>query len=86
MKLLGNSKKDADKDKDGENVPKLQSVEFVLVHCNLVNNSYQKASKVSFIFVPNKQFGQLTAISLHSLTLLKITSAEFQSVELWFTD
>ena len=55
MKLLGSSKKDVDKDKDGEDVPKLESVEVVLLHCNLVNNSYQQASKVLFTFVPNKR-------------------------------
>ena len=54
MKLLGVVKKDVDKDKDGEDVPKVESVEVILVHCNLVNNIYQKASKVLFIFVPNK--------------------------------
>ena len=57
MKLLGSSKKDVDEDKDGEDLPKLESVEVVLVHCILVNNSYQKVSKVLFSFVPNKQFG-----------------------------
>ena len=40
MKLLGSAKKDVDKDKDGENIPKLESVEAVLVHCNLVKNDY----------------------------------------------
>ena len=40
MELLGSTKKDVDKDKDGETVPKLVSVEVVLVHCNLVNNNY----------------------------------------------
>ena len=39
MKLLGSAKKDVDKDKDGEDVPKLESVEVVLAHCNLVSNS-----------------------------------------------
>ena len=39
MKLLGSTKKDIDKDKN-EDVPKLESVEVVLVHCNLVNNNY----------------------------------------------
>ena len=38
IKLLGNTKKDVDKDKDGENVQKLEHVEVVLVHCNLVKN------------------------------------------------
>ena len=32
MKLLGSIKKDADNDKDGEDPPKLESVEVVLVH------------------------------------------------------
>ena len=59
MKLLGSTKKDVDSDKNSENVPKLESVEVVLVHCNLVKNDYQHTSKVLFSFVPNKQFGQL---------------------------
>ena len=58
MILLESTKKDADKDKDGENVPKLESVEVVLVHCNLVKKDYQHMSKVLFTFVLNKQFGQ----------------------------
>ena len=53
MKLLGSGKKDVDKDEDGENVPKLESVEVVLVHCNLVKNDYQHTSKILFTFVPN---------------------------------
>ena len=32
MKLLGSTKKD--EDKDGEDLPKLESVEVILVHCN----------------------------------------------------
>ena len=63
-----------------------KSVEVVLVLCKLVNNSYQQESKVLLTFVPNKQFGQLIIISPHSLTMLKTTSAEFQSIQLWFTD
>ena len=86
MKLLGSAKKDVDKNKDGEDVPKLESVEFVLVHCNIVNNTYQKASKVIFTFVPSEQFGQLITISPHLLTMLKTNIAEFQLIELWFTD
>ena len=56
------------------------------MHCNLINNSYQKVSKVLFTFVPNKQFGQLITISLHLLTMLKTINAGFQSIQLWFTD
>ena len=56
IKLLGSTKNVVDKDKNSENVPKLESVEVVLVHCNLVKNDYQHASKVLFSFVPNKQY------------------------------
>ena len=54
MILWGSIKKDVEKGRDGEDVPKLEPVEFFLVHCNLVNNSYQQASKVLFSFLPNK--------------------------------
>ena len=46
MQLLGSSKKDVDQNKDGKNVPKLETVEVVLVHCDLVNNNYKQTSKV----------------------------------------
>ena len=39
-KLLGSTNKVVDKDKNGENVPKLDIVEVVLVHCNLVKHDY----------------------------------------------
>ena len=86
MKLLRSTKQDVDKDKDEEDVPKLESIKVALVDYNIVNNSYQQASKVLFTFVPNKQFGQLITISPHLLTMLKTTNAEFQSIQLWFTD
>ena len=86
MSLLGSTKKDVDKDKDGENVAKLESVEFVIVHCNSVRNDYQHTSKVLFTFVPNKQFGQLMNILPHSLTMVSTVNTEFSSVEVWFTD
>ena len=85
MKLLGSTKKDVDKDKNNENVPKLESVEVVLVHCNLVKND-QHTSNVLLSFVPNKQFGQLINISPHSLTMMNIVNTEFSFVEVWFTD
>ena len=67
-------------------MPKLKSVEFVLVHCNLVKNDYQHTSNVLFTFVPNKQFRELINISPHSLTMMNAVNTEFSSVEIWFTD
>ena len=86
MQLLGSSKKDTDQNKDGEIVPKLETVKVVLVHCNLVNSNYQQASKVSFTFVPNKQFGQLITITPHSPIMLKTVNTEFSFIKIWFTD
>ena len=77
MKLLGSTKKDVDQDKDGEHVPKLESVEVVSVNCNLVNNNYQQASKLLLTFLPNKQFRQLINIAQHSLIMLNTTKTEF---------
>ena len=86
MQLLGSSKKVIDKNKDGEIVPRLETVEVVLVHCNLVNNNYQQASKVLFTFVQNKQLGQSITITPHSPTMVKTTNAEFSFIEICFTD
>ena len=86
MKLFGITKKDVDQDKDGVNVLKLESVEDVLVHCNLVNNSYQQISKVLFTFVINKQFGLVINIAPHLLTILNATNIEFSFAEVWFID
>ena len=86
MKLSGSAKKDVGKDMDCKNVPKLESVELVLVHCNLLKNDYQHTSKVLFTFVPNKQFGQLIIVSLHSLIMINTVNTEFSFLEVWFTD
>ena len=79
-------KKDVDKNKDGKNVPKLESVEVLFVHCNLVKKDYQHTPKDLFTFVPNKQFGQLMNISPYSLTMMNTVNTEFSSVEVWFAD
>ena len=86
IKLLGSTKDIIDSDKNSENVPRLRNIEVVLVHCNLVNNSYQEASRILFTFVPNKQYGQLISISPHSLNFLKTMNTEFPEIDIWFTD
>ena len=86
MKLFGSTKKDVDAHKNWEIEPKLEFVEVVLVHCNLVKNNYQHSSKVLFSFVPNKQFGQLINISPNTLTMMNTVNTEFSHIEVWFTD
>ena len=63
MKLLGNTKSKITKDEIGENVRLLEITEVVFIQCNLVSNDYQQDSRVLYIFVPNKSFGQFLDIS-----------------------
>ena len=86
MKLLGSTESKITKDKNGENVPYLEIVELVLVHCNLVNNDYQQDSRILYTFVPNKTFGSLLEISPTNQVFLKTFNSEFQEVKVWFTD
>ena len=86
MKLLGSTKSKITKGKNGENVPHLEIVELVLVHCNLVNNDYQQDSRILYTFVPNKSFGSLLEISPTNQVFLKTFNSEFQEVKVWFTD
>ena len=86
MKLFGSTKNIIDSDKNSENVPRLENVEVVLVHCNLVNNSYQQHSRVLSTFRPTKQYGKLISISPHSLVFLKTMKPEFSEIDVWFTD
>ena len=86
MKLLGSTESKITKDKNGENVPHLEVVELVLVHCNLANNDYQQDSRILFTYVPNKSFGSLLEISPTNHVFLKTFNSEFQEVKVWFTD
>ena len=63
LKLLGSSENKITKDENGENVPHLEIMEVVLVHCNIVNNDYEQDLRVLYTFLPNKPFGSLLRIS-----------------------
>ena len=76
-KLLGSTNSKRTKDKNGENVPRLEIAEVVLLFCNIVNNAYQQDSRVLYTFVPNKSFGQLIDISPKNFMFLKTFVSEF---------
>ena len=91
MKLLGSTKSKITKNKNGENVPpleitKVEITKVVLIHCNVVNVSYQWNSRVLYTFVPNKSFGQLLNVSPENFIFLKIFDSEFSHRDVWFTD
>ena len=86
MNLLGSAESKITKDKNGENVPHLEVVELVLIHCNLVNNDYQQDSRIFFTFITNKAVGSLLEISPTNHVSLKTFKSEFQEIKIWFTD
>ena len=86
MKLLRSTKRKITKDKNVENIPYLEITEVVLIHCNIVNNTYQQNPRVSYAFVPNSSFGQLLDISPETFIFLKTFDSEFLYIEVWFTD
>ena len=45
MKLLGSTDSKMSKDKNGENVPHLETIEVALVHYNIANNDHQLDSR-----------------------------------------
>ena len=85
MALLGDGPI-IDTDKNGKNVPKLEQVRSVLLHCNVVHNSYLQNSKLLYTFVPNNAFGLLLSISPKVLKQSKTTDSIFDYTEIWFTD
>ena len=56
----------------------------MLIHCKVVNNSYQQKSRVLYTFVPNKSLGQLLDISPKNFIFLKTFDSEFSYIEVWF--
>ena len=68
MEFLGSTISKITKDNTRENMPHLEIIEVVLVHCNIVNNDYQPDLG---IFIPNKWFCQLIDIFLINFIFLK---------------
>ena len=52
----------------------------------IFNKDYQQDSRVLYVFVPNKSFGQLLDISPNNFIFLKTCDSEFSHIQVWFTD
>ena len=86
MKLLGSTKIEINKDINGENVPRLEIAEVLLIHGNIVDSNYQLNSRGLHTFVPNKSVGQWLDISPKNFIFLKTFNSEFSYIEVSFTD
>ena len=72
MHLFGSTKNKITKDKNGENVPHLEIIEIVFVHCNIAKNDYQQDLRVLYTSVPNRPLGILLETSPKNHIFLKI--------------
>ena len=86
MKLLGSTESKITKDNNGEQVSHLEVFELVIVHCNNIDNNYQRDSRILCAFVLNKLFGSLLEILPSNHIFLKAFDSEFQEIKIWFTD
>ena len=86
MKLLGSTKSKISTNENGENVPRLEITEVILLHCNIANNDYQQDSRILYTFVPNKSFGSLSEISPTNHVFLITFNLEYNEIEVCFTD
>ena len=86
MKVLGCPKSKITKDENGENIPRLEIAEVLLVHCKIVNNNYQQHLRFLYTFAPSKLFGQLSDISDKNSIFLKNFDLECLYIEVWFID
>ena len=82
MKLFGSTKKLIDKTKDRENVPSLEVVEVVLVHCNLADNQ----SEVLYTFTLNKSYAYLLNVESSNVVFLKTYDIECDEPIIKFAD
>ena len=69
--MLGSTENMTTKNEICESISHLETIEIVLVYCNIVNNDYQQDSRVLYIFVPNKPFSSLLETSPTNFIFLK---------------
>ena len=58
----------------------------MLIHCTVVNSSYQQNSRVLYTFIANKPFSQLWDISHKNFIFLKTFDSEASYIEVLLTD
>ena len=68
------------------NVPQLENVTSVQVHCNLVYNEYQSDSSLLYSFSPNNSYGALLSITPRYPQWRSTRNASESIVEVWLTN
>ena len=71
---------------NGNLVPKIEKVDTVLIHCNLVNNQIVSDSSILHSFIPNQSFGTILEVKPNYPQWRFARNATFNEIEVWFTD
>ena len=79
MKLLGDGPI-IDKDKNSKNVPQLDQVGYILLHCNIVQNDYLQSSNLLYEFVSDQVFGKLISVKPPVLIQCKTRDSVFDYI------
>ena len=65
----------------------LEITEVILVHCNIVNNNYQKCTSLLYRFASGNSFSNLLEITISIFKqFLFFQRHLIQSFRMWFTD
>ena len=84
MKVFGSTKKFIDKTKNWENVPSLEVIEAVLVHCNLVDNQHLPKYEILYSLTLSKSYAYLSDVEPSNL--VKTYDTEFNETIIKFTN
>ena len=68
------------------NVPQIENVKSVQIHCNLVYNEYQSDSSLLYNFTPNSTFGSLLSVEPRFPQWRQTRNTTENNIEVWLTD
>jgi len=72
---------------NGDEIPQVERVESVFVHCNLAQNGYQLDSSLIYSFTPDKPAGSLLNIKPNFPQWRRTrNNVEINEIDVWFTD
>lgn len=72
---------------NGDEIPTVERVESVFVHCNLAQNNFQLDSSLIYSFTPDKPAGSLLNIKPNFPQWRRTrNNVEINQIDVWFTD
>ena len=72
--------------KNLDNPPKIEKVEKILVHCDLVRNDYQSMGNLLFTFTPDVAYGRLLSPKVYFPVWKQTRNATVKEIRVWLTD